>query len=262
MSPKYNALRDYLRDRDAEGELEIELTFEEVSSIVGGLPPSAYKHHAWWANDSKVEAVAIREAGWHVNSHSLSERRVRFALGRKGGSRLARTERGDSAGIADRTKVDAEPVEHMKDKPAISTLRMSIALSWLEIGPVSLDDDMKLKFPAMPAHPGLYRFNVSNPSGAIAAIYIGESINLRRRLHGNYRNPGPRQRTSLRVNQWLSGHLSSGLSVSVWALGHATVEDHGSVESSLDLSLKSNRLLVESAALLDARKTSAAIENL
>ena len=40
-------------------------------------------------------------------------------------------------------------------------------------------------------------------------IYIGESDNLRRRLAGNYRNPGPSRQTSLRINKELREHLSA-----------------------------------------------------
>jgi hypothetical protein len=40
------------------------MSYDEVESIVGDLPPSAHDHRAWWANDSKVQARAWQAAGW------------------------------------------------------------------------------------------------------------------------------------------------------------------------------------------------------
>ncbi len=46
--------------------------------------------------------------------------------------------------------------------------------------------------------------------------YIGETDNLRRRLSSNYRNPGPSQQTSLRINRLLREHLGRGGAVKLW----------------------------------------------
>jgi hypothetical protein len=48
---KYDALRDYLRRHSGE----VRLALDEVSDLVpGGLPPSAYRYQAWWANDDRT----------------------------------------------------------------------------------------------------------------------------------------------------------------------------------------------------------------
>lgn len=74
--PKYDPLRDYLEQQTAD---EVWLTFEDVGRLVGGLPPSAYEHRAWWANTrSHPNAVAWLDAGWEVVDVSFSDQRVRF----------------------------------------------------------------------------------------------------------------------------------------------------------------------------------------
>ncbi len=39
----------------------VTMTFDEISSLVGELPASAYNHRAWWSNE---------ENGQHVQAHS------------------------------------------------------------------------------------------------------------------------------------------------------------------------------------------------
>ena len=90
---KYDPLRDYLAEMTGKRG-RVRLTFADVENLVGPLPPSARVHDAWWANDSKVEAVAWREAGWHVDAHSVASEWVEFVPGRKGGSRRARLQAG------------------------------------------------------------------------------------------------------------------------------------------------------------------------
>jgi hypothetical protein len=80
---KYDPLRDRLA-RDPGGA--VSLTFEEIADLVGGLPNSAYNLRNWWANNSLVQALAWRAAGWHVESVALTSRRVTFARGAVGGS--------------------------------------------------------------------------------------------------------------------------------------------------------------------------------
>jgi hypothetical protein len=86
---KYDPLRDYLADRPGD---EVRMTFAEVERLVGPLPDSARVHRAWWANDSKVEALAWRAAGWRVNSVNQLAEHVVFA--RDAGNGLPRATRG------------------------------------------------------------------------------------------------------------------------------------------------------------------------
>jgi hypothetical protein len=89
----------------------------------------------------------------------------------------------------------------------------SLRIKWVPIGRVTLDPTGKCKFPIPPDGPGLYRFRFRKIDG-LEALYVGESDNLRRRF-GNYRNPGPTQATSLRINKAIENHLKSDGEISV-----------------------------------------------
>lgn len=80
---KYDALRDHLSQMTTP---EARLTFEEIDTLVSGLPASARTHSSFWSNDSKVQAKAWRAAGWHVESANLNAHQVLFARGEVGGT--------------------------------------------------------------------------------------------------------------------------------------------------------------------------------
>jgi hypothetical protein len=125
-------------------------------------------------------------------------------------------------------------------------LMCALRLNWLPKGRLMLDAQNKVQFPQAPATGGLYRFKTRYPDGRFA-LYIGESENLRRRF-SNYRNPGPTQQTSLRINAWLRELLSSGGEVSVAIVENARMTTkHG--ESGADFSVKSIRRLFEQLAI-------------
>lgn len=75
---KYSALR---RQLERESGTSVEMTFEELDKIVGGLPASARRYSAWWSNESEgshVQAHAWMDAGWRVGHVNLTAERVRF----------------------------------------------------------------------------------------------------------------------------------------------------------------------------------------
>lgn len=125
-------------------------------------------------------------------------------------------------------------------------LMCALRLHWIPKGRVTLDAQGKVQFPPAPAAGGLYRFKTQYPDGRFA-LYIGESDNLKRRF-SNYRNPGPTQQTSLRINAWLIELLSSGGEIST-----AIVEDARMTtkrgEATADFSIKSVRRLFEQLAI-------------
>lgn len=73
---KYDPLRDYLRSLSSQ---EVALSFGDIGRMVGGLPPSAYEHRAWWANTrSHPNAVAWLDAGWELDDVNFRQQLVRF----------------------------------------------------------------------------------------------------------------------------------------------------------------------------------------
>ena len=118
-------------------------------------------------------------------------------------------------------------------------------MSWRSRGSVTLHA-AGLTFPILGPLPGAYRLQFVGRGRT--RVYIGEAVNLQRRM-GNYRRPGPRQRTSIRINELLNAHLDAGGTVELATSTEAVIVNAG-VERAADLSLKRERVLVEHAALL------------
>ena len=137
-------------------------------------------------------------------------------------------------------------------------MRITVDYEWRSIGEVTIGADGRVTFPALPAEPGIYQLDFR--SGPNSVLYVGEAVDLKRRAY-NYRNPGPTQRTSIRINARLKEHIAAGGTVVVVATTAARMEIAGSW-SVLDLSSKAARVLVESAALLVANKSAIPVENL
>lgn len=65
---KYDTFHNRLRNEPRD-VTSLRLTFDEIGELVGGLPPSAWDHQAWWGNnDASVQARAWLHAGWRVDS--------------------------------------------------------------------------------------------------------------------------------------------------------------------------------------------------
>lgn len=77
---KYEQLERHLGEIDSG--VRISMTFEEMNEWVpGGLPPSAFRHTTWWANETSgthVHARAWMRSGWTVASVDLTNRSVTF----------------------------------------------------------------------------------------------------------------------------------------------------------------------------------------
>jgi len=83
---KYEPLTRYLDGADDDS---INADFSHIEEILGfPLPQSAYRHQAWWANQSDgshTHARGWQDAGWETRLVNLSARTVRFE--RKSGLR-------------------------------------------------------------------------------------------------------------------------------------------------------------------------------
>lgn len=75
----YQPLADYLADKEVDSW---EASFREVEHKLGReLPQSAYRHQAWWANQSgpgHSQTHGWRSVGWRTSKLDLERRRVRF----------------------------------------------------------------------------------------------------------------------------------------------------------------------------------------
>lgn len=75
---KYAPLAEYLKGQVTG----VDLDFDAIGALVGGLPTSARRHRAWWANDAThPQARAWLEAGWRVAAVDLEGSHVRFEPG-------------------------------------------------------------------------------------------------------------------------------------------------------------------------------------
>ena len=152
----------------------------------------------------------------------------------------------------------------MSDLKELDTVDVSVGFAWRDAAKVTLDIQEKLAFPPLPQIAGLYRLTLISRLGQHRPrVYIGETDNLARRLAVNYRNPGPSQQTSLRVNAFLREHLDAGGVIRLAVTTVAMVQLAGRDKQEVDLTRKAARLLAESAALVLAQVTDEAdIENL
>ncbi len=79
---KYGPLRMFL-ESTPPAVSEMTLSFQQVESILGfALPPSAYRHRAWWGNPSSPRdhpyAQEWLAAGWKVDTVDQQAEWVRF----------------------------------------------------------------------------------------------------------------------------------------------------------------------------------------
>lgn len=75
---RYEPLADYLKHH---GSNSIPMSFTEVEGVLGrSLPPSAYKHRPWWANEARghSHAKAWLEAGYETAQVDMENRKLVF----------------------------------------------------------------------------------------------------------------------------------------------------------------------------------------
>ena len=178
MAGKYAPLTAYLVDAAGHGRESVELSFAELADLVGGLPPSASEHRAWWANGTLSQQAAWRVAGWRVGFPDLERRRVRFVRDAAPSATSRRSLR----------QVEAVELPLDEDTPALD---VRVRCMWRIAGEVGLSGG-KLVFPSLPEVAAIYRLTLNGLTGR-PRIYVGETDNLQRRMNG-YRAPGPRSR--------------------------------------------------------------------
>jgi hypothetical protein len=75
---RYDKLKHFLRN--AKGT-DVDMTFAQIEGVLGrALPPSAFKHRAWWSNnpDNNVMTKAWLEAGYQTVVVDMAARMLTF----------------------------------------------------------------------------------------------------------------------------------------------------------------------------------------
>jgi len=241
MGGKYHPLMRHLSSAALKDRRTVEMTFDEIADLAGGLPQSVTLRQ-WWANSDHPQASAWLSAGFEVERVYLDRRRVRFT----------RLEPGTAVAKRTASPPGSPPAaEASGGTQAVERVDVRVVLCWQPAGRVAFDAAGKLLFPNVDDAPGLYRLSAAGIGDQPSRLYVGETDNLRRRLAGNYRNPGPTQQTSLRINALLRDHLTAGGTVELAVATAAVVHLDGHARQ-LDLTRKASRLLAENAALVHA----------
>ncbi len=243
MVSKYEALTDVLRTKP---EPVVELSFAELDRIVpGGMPSSARKHPAWWANSRSAHDHARYWLDAGRTAHpDFKGGRVRFTIGgenRRGPNRTGASRAGSSGQTALMQTGD------MVDA--------TVRFEWLAAGPFTVAGGRPLA-PGLPADPGIYRFSFTEADDTTSSVYLGETDNLARRMT-HYRSPGPTQATNQRMHARLVEHMAAGGRVELAVA--TSVEVRG---VAMDLSQKAARLLAEREAISHQVRRGVALENL
>ncbi|HZN73341.1 MAG TPA: hypothetical protein VFC00_16860 [Micromonosporaceae bacterium] len=80
QASKYTPLRDYLA---GSGQPEVELSYDDIDRLVGGLPGGARDGLGWWSDDGvAVRHVQVRHgwgaAGYRIINIDLADELVTF----------------------------------------------------------------------------------------------------------------------------------------------------------------------------------------
>lgn len=133
---------------------------------------------------------------------------------------------------------------------------MAVEFRWCRLGQVRRDAEGKLVFPSAGHVPGVYRFRVIGDGPE--RHYVGEASELRRRFQ-QYRTPGPRQQTNLRLNRLFRDHLEGGGRIEVDVAEGVQLGSDGHPLANLNEA--SVRKLVESAGIVEGKAQGLAILN-
>lgn len=254
MGNSYQPLGEFL---DHQTRDHVALSFDEIERIINRkLPPSAGTYVAWWSNSPVEgrhnEVWLVR--GWSTTELNLKSRSVKFI--RTGSP--APSNRPARAGIKRSIAVqDKEPLV-LSAAPTAAAHDIKLTFEWRMLGNIVLDTSGSVAFPFVTNGAGLYRLRLDGADKS--QIYIGESVNLRRRF-GNYRGPGPTQQTSLRINALLKEWLEAGATIAVDIITHGVELSINGASTSVDLSDKAVRRMIEHAAIVAAGGTDIEIAN-
>lgn len=254
MSKTYKKLGEFLNDQTSD---RIALSFDQIEQIIHrNLPQSAHTYDAWWSN-SPVEGrhnEAWLKRGWATADLNRKSRTVNFVRSTLPTPR----EKPLRAEAKRRVIADGEQATILKAAPTAAAHDIALAFEWKMLGNVILDANGSVAFPSVTNGAGLYRLRLDGVGKS--QVYIGESVNLRRRF-GNYRGPGPTQQTSLRINALLKETIAAGAIIAVDIVTEGVKLTINGVQVSVDLTDKAMRRMIEHAAIVATGGTDIEIAN-
>ncbi len=255
---KYVRLTKHLQSLDADPWTA---SFAELEKILGfPLPASARTYQAWWQPGGlHSHARGWTDAGWKVEKLDLARSWVRFVPSIPRTTKPS-TRQGSVPSYRPPAGVgDVRAPTSLAQNSVAKEVSVSVQFGWRPVGQVGVDSGGQLQFPALEDEAGLYCFEFLKDG--VTHAYIGETDRLRRRLY-HYRMPGPSQQTNLRLNALLKQVLDGGTAVSVSVLQRQPQVRVGEQSRACDLSIKSERVLVEHAAIVALRQSGATALNL
>ncbi len=254
MSKVYQPLGDFLDDQTGD---RIALSFDQIEQIIHrNLPQSARTYDAWWSNSPVAgrHNEAWLKRGWATADLNRKSSTVKFVRGTLPTTR----EKPLRAKAGRRVSADGELVTVLKAAPTAAAHDIALAFEWKMLGNVNLDANGSVAFPSVTRGAGLYRLRLDGVGRS--QVYIGESVNLRRRF-GNYRGPGPTQQTSLRINALLKETIAAGATIAVDIVTEGVKLTINGVQVSVDLTDKAMRRMIEHAAIVATGGTDIEIAN-
>lgn len=228
---KYEALSTYLC---AAGQGELALSFSDLEEILGfPLPPSAYRYPQWWQNGGHTQARAWMDAGFAVQHLDLKGRTVRFVRDRAAPSPAPRqspalppTGTAPSHG-GGHPSLEVCGYEFQFVQALIPECEQGVARVYYP----HKDFVNRRGLPLLPWGAGPFcRFSIQAPQAPgvylwVAEgqlLYIGETVNLRRRFNTGYGTISPRncyaggQSTNCKMNQVVLDYYNRGTPIQLY----------------------------------------------
>lgn len=214
---KYAPLREFLKNI-SQNTIEVELNFDDIEKIINSiLPPSAYKHQAWWSNPKSKSyhrhAQSWLESGWQVTNVDFTKKKVKFRRRGDNEKEAINKALGDKINSTDQHR-NKRDQDFPKVKPN-EALRLLQEIGFEEVGYWFLHGD-EMEFRLEKHEEGqdiLYAFVAKDN-----VKYIGKTVKTLTDRMNRYKHPGRQQATNVKNNKEIRKLLEQGIAVKIFAL--------------------------------------------